>query len=125
MIHGLSRFCPAPSGGSVMLASHVSVIVQCNTIASAEASGICSPDGAKRNPGEVEHQQATPSPLYASLHAGYGGRGGSSGAADQLLISRSSTSKTMAPTVEVTMALIHQILPTAGRWRKSHSQVPI
>src|SRR6266481_8998513 len=40
MIQGLSRFCAAPSGGLVMLASHASAIVQCNTITSAGASGI-------------------------------------------------------------------------------------
>src|SRR5579871_1980036 len=101
------------------------VIVQCNTIAAADASGICgagepsscrrprSPDGAKRHPGEAE-----PRRLPAFRFAQWERQGPDRehrGAAAQLLISRSSTSNTMAPTVEVTIALTTQGPPIGGR----------
>src|SRR5215813_4274209 len=43
----------------------------------------------------------------------------------QLLSSRSSTSSTMAPTVEVMIALTITGPPIGGRWSTSHNQVPI
>jgi hypothetical protein len=42
-------------------------------------------------------------------------RGDAAAQTRQLLINRSSTNKTMAPTVEVTMAFTHQKPPTGGR----------
>src|SRR5262249_58881300 len=52
MIDGLSRVCAAPSVGLVMLASCASAIVHCNTIASADASGIYRGDeSADDSPG--------------------------------------------------------------------------
>src|SRR5882672_4467174 len=67
--------------------------------------------------------ETTPFPHYASLHADYGAGSGLRRIV-QLLINRTSTSKTMAPTVEVTMALIGKP-PTGGRRSTSHNQVPI